>query len=195
MIPVLILAAGASSRMRGRDKLMEDVHGQPLLRHQILLASPVGPVFVALPSQGHPRETALLHSHAVPIYVPSSAEGIGGTLRGAVKNLPECTAFMIILADLISLETKDLEGVVQSKSVHPNHLIWRAATADGLAGHPIIFDARLRPEFENLSGDTGAAEILKSHRHQTYLHRLQDNRARHDLDTPEDWNAWRQSLA
>jgi len=42
MIPVLILAAGASSRMRGRDKLMEDVHGQPLLRHQILLASPVG---------------------------------------------------------------------------------------------------------------------------------------------------------
>jgi len=29
MIPVLILAAGASSRMRGRDKLMEDVHGQP----------------------------------------------------------------------------------------------------------------------------------------------------------------------
>ncbi|MAY45584.1 MAG: 4-diphosphocytidyl-2C-methyl-D-erythritol synthase, partial [Rhodobacteraceae bacterium] len=29
-IPILLLAAGSSSRMRGRDKLMEEVDGQPL---------------------------------------------------------------------------------------------------------------------------------------------------------------------
>ncbi|MEP1498141.1 NTP transferase domain-containing protein, partial [Pseudophaeobacter sp.] len=30
-IAILLLAAGASARMRGRDKLMEDIEGAPLL--------------------------------------------------------------------------------------------------------------------------------------------------------------------
>ena len=32
MIPILILAAGASRRMRGQDKLLQVVDGMPLLR-------------------------------------------------------------------------------------------------------------------------------------------------------------------
>ena len=35
MIPIVILAAGASSRMRGRDKLLELVDGVALLRRQV----------------------------------------------------------------------------------------------------------------------------------------------------------------
>ena len=42
MIPILILAGGASSRMQGRDKLLEDVDGVPLLRKQVLIAAATG---------------------------------------------------------------------------------------------------------------------------------------------------------
>ncbi len=41
-LPILILAAGASTRMRGRDKLMEPVEGRPLIRRQAEMARAAG---------------------------------------------------------------------------------------------------------------------------------------------------------
>jgi len=194
MIPILILAAGQSTRMRGVDKLMEDIGGTTLLRRQIDCATGLGPVFVVLPSATHPRMQSVLGSDATAIFAPNAGEGMSATIRDAVAQIPACTAFMIVLADLISLENNDLRAVIAAMSEHPNHLIWRGATDDGKAGHPIIFDATLRPMFADIAGDTGADMIAKRLREQTYLHRFHDNRARHDLDTPEDFAAWRMSL-
>ena len=194
MIPVLILAAGQSSRMRGTDKLMCYVHGFPLLRHQIDMAAGIGPIYVALPSDNHPRLAALGGTAAIPLIVPQASEGIGGTMRGAVAQLPDCYAFMIVLGDLISLTNNDLEGVLNTKNTHKKNLIWRGATPDGKPGHPIIFDASLRPAFASLHGDSGGESIVKPLASQTHLHRFNDNRARHDLDTPEDWSAWQSQL-
>ena len=59
MIPILILAAGQSARMRGRDKLAEPVGGVPLLRRQAAMAAEVGDVCVALPRADHPRAALL----------------------------------------------------------------------------------------------------------------------------------------
>ena len=186
MIPVLILAAGRSHRMRGADKLMEDVGGRTLLRRQIDIASPIGPVFVALPQADHPRLTALVGTKAAALVVPQSAEGMGATLRGAVPHLPD-GPFMLLLGDLIELYTSDLRDVFYAMHEHKDHLIWRVATPDGKAGHPVIFAESLRGEFARLNGDEG----VKSHHDKTFLHRFNDNRARQDLDTPEDFDAWR----
>ena len=194
MIPVLILAAGQSSRMRGTDKLMCDVHGVPLLRHQIDMAAGVGPIYVALPADNHPRLVALEGTVVTPLIVPDASEGIGATMRDAVAQLPDCDAFMIILGDLISLANSDLMDVLNAKNAHKDNLIWRGATPDGKPGHPIIFDASLRPEFTNLHGDSGGESLVKPLASQTHLHRFKDNRARHDLDTPEDWSAWQSQL-
>ncbi len=60
MTPILILAAGQSSRMRGRDKLLEPVDGVALLAAQADKSLAVTrDVFVALPAPGHPRLAAL----------------------------------------------------------------------------------------------------------------------------------------
>ncbi|NBR54129.1 MAG: nucleotidyltransferase family protein, partial [Rhodobacteraceae bacterium] len=42
MTPILILAAGKSSRMRGRDKHLEEIDGVPLLRRLALAALALG---------------------------------------------------------------------------------------------------------------------------------------------------------
>lgn len=188
MIPVLILAAGQSRRMRGVDKVLQDVDGVPLLQRQVRRACHIGPVFVALPNETDPRVAA--SSGATALFVPESCEGIGGTLRGAVPRLPE-GPFMLLLADLICLNSNDLSVVLNVMHQHPHHLVWRGATAQGKPGHPIIFSETLRPEFETLHGDKGAQSFLTPLKSQTYLHHFPDNRARHDLDTPEDWEAWR----
>ena len=51
-IPILLLAAGSSSRMRGRDKLMEEVDGVPLIARAagIARAATEGAVIVTLPA-------------------------------------------------------------------------------------------------------------------------------------------------
>lgn len=194
MTNVLILAAGQSSRLGGRDKLMEVVDGKPLLRHQIDRAMGIGPIYVALPSADHPRKAALIGTQATPLICPSAAEGMGGTMRDAMRLLPAGDV-MMLLADLIDIKNSDLKDVLNSKVTHPDNLIWRGATPVGHAGHPILFDSTVRPAFANLSGDTGGEEIVKPLKPKTYLVKFDDDRARRDLDTPQDWAQWRADRA
>ena len=93
--PVLILAAGNSSRMRGADKLLEPVGGQPLLRRVVEAAIAAGlEAWVALPRLDHPRSVALEGLDFHPLVLGGSAEGLGGTLREGVAALPPCSRFM-----------------------------------------------------------------------------------------------------
>ncbi|MBQ2263298.1 MAG: nucleotidyltransferase family protein [Loktanella sp.] len=192
MIPVLILAAGASRRMRGADKLLEQVDGMPLLRRQVMMAQTSGqPVFAALPGPDHPRAAVISDLDVTLLTVPEAAEGLSATMRAAVAQLPACPAFMILLADLVAITGDDLGTMLQARDHAPDHLIWRGATEDGKPGHPIIFDASLRPGFADLTGDHGGAVIIRAHQAQTCLVPLPGQRARLDLDTPEDWENWR----
>ena len=102
---------------------------------------------------------------------------------------------MLILADLIPITNNDLIDLIDVMPEHPDNVIWRGATPDGRAGHPIIFDACLRDSFANLSEDDGGASIVKLWSSQTYLCRFTDDRARHDLDTLKDWAAWAADLS
>lgn len=192
MTPILILAAGASRRMGGADKLLEPVDGIPLLRLQAMNALTQGePVFVALPAADHPRARALDGLAVTILAVPDSAEGMGGSMRGAVAQLPVCARFMLLLGDLAAIEAADIASVMAAPAATPDAVIWRGATEDGKPGHPIVFDATLRPEFAALTGDSGGEPIVRRHLAQTVMIPLPGNRARRDLDTPDDWAAFR----
>jgi len=195
MTPIMILAAGKSSRMRGRDKMLELVGGKPLLLHIAEQALGTGqPVFVVLPGPESKRYEILKDAQVICLDVPDSAEGLGGTMRGGVKRLPPCDAFMLTLADLPELETSDFNAIFAEQRHAPDHLIWRGATNDGKPGHPILFDASLRPRFQELKGDEGGSPLVRTLQDQTKLVPLPDRRALLDLDTPEEWSTWRDSL-
>lgn len=191
-IPVILLAAGQSRRMGGTDKLMQEVSGTPLIRRAAIAARSVGPVIVALPPAPHPRHDAIgdLEVHRVPI--PDAAEGMNASLRGALARAPaDAPAVMVLLADLPNLTARDLTAVLQSRRTHPDHLIWRGATEDGKPGHPVLFDRSLFGELSQLQGDDGAQTVVRAHKDKVHLHRLPGRNALLDLDTPEDWAAWR----
>jgi molybdenum cofactor cytidylyltransferase len=192
MTPILILAAGKSSRMRGRDKHLEEIDGVPLLRRLALAALELGePVFVALPALPHPRAAALGGLDVSLLAIPEAEEGMSGTLRGAVAQLAQSEGFLLVLGDLAEIGTAEMRAVIAAPADAPDKLIWRGATETGEPGHPILFDASLIPRFAELSGDGGGESLVKPLKPQTCLVPLPGRVARHDLDTPEDWAAFR----
>ena len=193
-LPIVILAAGAASRMRGRDKLLEDVAGQPLIRKQAMMARAVtqGPVIVALPPRPHSRYAALEGLDVDCLPVNAAAEGMGASFRAAADALPRhATYAMIVLGDMPDLTENDLKKVMEGIDITPHNLIWRGQTSDGRPGHPIIFHADLFDALRALKGDSGGREIVAAAGARVHHVTLPGNRARLDLDTPEDWAAWR----
>jgi len=192
-VPILVLAAGAASRMRGADKLLKDVGGEPLLRRQarIARAATDSRVIVALPPPPHPRHAALDGLDVQRVPVPDAAEGMNASLRAAFAALPwDAVAAMLLLGDLPELETADLRRVMDARAEHPGALIWRGATFDGKPGHPVLFDASLFERIGALTGDSGGREVVQAAGGRVHLVQLAGNRARRDLDTPEDWAAF-----
>lgn len=193
VLPVLILAAGASSRMGGADKLMQRVDGRPLIRRQadIALDSRLGPVLVTLPAGRHPREEALQGLDLRIVHVADAAEGMNASLRAGLAELPVCDAVMILLADLPDLTENDLKTVAQAVDINSDILVWRGASHDGKPGHPVVFGADLFPALRALSGDGGGREAVALAGDRVRLVPLPGDRARADLDTKDAWDDWR----
>ena len=192
--PIVLLAAGASRRMRGCDKLLEKVHGKPLVRQQALRArhATKSSVLVTLPPAPHPRYDALSDLAITPVPVQDVDEGINASLRQALAALPpDASCVMILLADLPDLTTADMCEVAAAVDPLSDNLIWRGATAAGKGGHPIVFHRTLFENFAALTGDSGGKEVIAAAQGRIALIPLQGNRALLDLDTPEDWATWR----
>lgn len=187
---ILILAAGASARMGGRDKLTEPVDGQPLIRRSALAALATGlPVTVALPPDRPARAAALAGLELRQVLVADAAEGMAASLRAGLAALPAEAPVLLLLADLPELTAADLRAVAAGDPA----LIHRGATADGRPGHPVLLPAWLRPELLALTGDEGARPLFRRHSDRLRLVPLPGNRALTDLDTPADWADWRAS--
>ncbi|WP_298836118.1 nucleotidyltransferase family protein [uncultured Roseobacter sp.] len=194
-IPVLIPAAGRSSRMRGEDKLMRHVDGVPLLQRQIARAAEAtcGPVIVLLPSGPHDRYGCLTGSRAVSVSVPDASDGMSASLRRGVQALPPATrAAMILLPDLPDITADDIRKMLASAETGDTTLMWCAMTEDDQPGHPVVLGSDLFDDLLKISGDNGARELRRRAAERNALRciRLGGRRARLDLDTPEDWQAW-----
>ena len=187
-LTILIPAAGSSSRMRGRDKLLELVGDEAILRRQARLALDASPlVIVTLRVADRARSSTLQGLKLRLIPIPDAATGMAASLRRGVQ-LADANGLMILPADMPDLTSDDLRGMLASFAETPDHIL-RATDAAGTQGHPVIFPAALYPEIAMLQADQGARAILA--RHKVRLFALPDAHATTDLDTPEDWSAWR----
>ena len=176
--PILLLAAGSASRMRGGDKLLEDVHGAPCLQVMAKRALATGqPVLVTMPSLNHPRAACLTGLELSVIEVPNADLGMSHSLQRGVAALPNnAKAVMILPADMPDITTDDMNEMLEA---------FVGTNATTLVG------MNLFEQFQKLTGDKGANAILSALGDSLMLHALKGDRARIDLDTPEDWSAWR----
>ncbi len=194
---ILILAAGSSSRMGGRDKLLEDVDGEPLLRRQVRIAGQTGcPVLATLPPDRPARGAAIADLPMTHLIVPDAAAGMSASLRHGVQAARrlwlDASGLMILPADMPDFTGAALLTVINAFRANPTKIV-RATTADGRGGHPAIFPADLWADLARASGDTGGRHVLTGHADRILTIPLPGQMATTDLDTPEDWDAWRKA--
>lgn len=188
-LPILLLAAGASSRMDGRDKLLEPVAGGvPLLTERVAAARATGQqVWVALPPE--PRAPARWRNStgAQRLEIAHPEEGMGASLAQLVAALPDTTeGAMVLPADMPDITSADMTRLLEA--FDPGRVV-RGATADGTPGHPVLFPRSWFGRLVRLTGDKGARDLLRAA--PARLVPMPGENARTDLDTPEQWDAWR----
>ena len=194
-VTYILLAAGASSRMRGTDKLMESVRGQPLILDRLQALRPAGHgtadlIVVLRPDR--PERLAALAEQKVRIVENSQADsGLGSSVKAAVTAAPlHSKAALFLPADMPDITRDDIGLLVQAHQRNPSAII-RAATQDGRPGNPVIFPSAFFKALAALSGDQGGRGIMKANAGMVELVPLAGDRAATDLDTPEDWAKWR----
>ncbi len=183
-LTILIPAAGASSRMRGQDKLLQHVADEPILRRQAHMALSLAPVIVTLRDPDPERRAALDGLTVKILAVPDAALGMSASFR-AVADIQ--SAVMVLPADMPDLTAADLASMITAFRAAPDQIL--RGSANATPGHPVIWPRALVPGFAQLHGDEGARALLRQH--PVRLHPLPDAHALTDLDTPEDWAAWR----
>ena len=193
---IVIPAAGASSRMRGRDKLLLSVGDEALLARQVRIALGTGRrVLLTVPPEGAARR-AVVEPFACDrlciTHVEDASEGIAASIRAGARwaQKRQASGVMIMLADMPEIEAGDLERLIAAFATEPDRA-WRATAEDGIAGHPVIFPQRLFDALQRITGDIGARDVLKGE--DVVPVRLPGRRAVTDLDTPEDWAKWRRA--
>ena len=182
---LLLLAAGASTRMGGEDKLLREIDGIPLILRQARIALQVSSqVSIVLPQSDRAR-SAWLTDVTISI-IRVTARSMSASLRAGAEAVPK-GPLLILLADMPEITANDIRAVLAQGERAPDQIV-RGATSEGQAGHPVLFPASMRHYLLGLEGDTGAQDLIR--RKGAKLVVLPNQHAICDLDTPEAWAAW-----
>lgn len=194
-VHILVLAAGASTRMRGRDKLLQPIRGKPILRLVAETALATGaPVLVTLPAAFPQRAEALAGCAVRIVEVPDARLGMSRSIIAGLAAIlsgspgPE-DGVMILPADMPGFSSKVLSDLIDRFRAEPE-LLWRGGSVDGRAGHPAIFPRELWGALGAITGDEGGRTVLQAHSDRVRVVPLPGEMALLDLDTPEDWAAF-----
>lgn len=188
----IVLAAGTSSRM-GRNKLIENVHGKPLVRRAVdaTLASRLDPVLVVTGHQAGKIGAAVAGTPVALVHNEQFDEGLSSSLRAGVAAVPpDCDGAMVLLGDMPDISPALIDRLIAAFDPARGHAAC-VATAGKRRGHPVLWARRFFPELMTLSGDKGAREILQAHAGQVLEIEAMDDAPLVDIDTVEALDAYR----
>ncbi len=193
-VAIILLAAGGSTRMRGGDKLLEIIDGEPLLARsaRMALESGAGEVIAVTGANRAARESVLA---GLPLRIVANEnwrEGMGRSIATGVAALPADTrGVMVLPADMPDLTSALLDTLIAALPPQAPRRILRPRTMQGIPGNPVLFGAAHLPALAALTGDAGARQVVAANSENLCFMEGAGEGVLTDLDTPEAWAAYR----
>jgi molybdenum cofactor cytidylyltransferase len=191
----LILAAGAGRRFGG-GKLLAPLAGAPVIRRTVeaVVSAGLDEVVVAAGAQHEAMAAALegLACRLVP--TPDWEGGMAASLRSGLAALaPDARGVFVFLGDM-PLVPVALCGALAQQAVAAGYAA--RPRVSGIPGHPAAFTRAAFPDLLRLTGDAGAAALLKGRSEGVAYCDTDAMGAVLDIDSPADleaaeraWNA------
>lgn len=171
----------------GRNKMLLDVHGEPMVRRAVLVAHDAGcaPIVVVVGKDELEMRDAL---HDLPVTVAVNADFTGptsGSLHAGLDALDASVdATIVMLADMVRVTTPMVRALIDSVMVSDAPL-GVSRYADVLAP-PLLFRRALWPELMAWHGEGCGKAVVKAHQHEAVMHNWAETALR-DVDTPDDY--------
>lgn len=194
-IAIVVLAAGASSRM-GEPKQLLKWAQTTLLGHAINTAKTVDPLktIVVLGANFEIIQKEIDDKAFTILNNANWQEGLGTSVSCAIQYLQKTNVnvkgVLFVLGDQPFI-TADYLRLMVSKFEPNKKQIIATAYANGKRGVPVLFDVFYFKELVLLKDDFGAKDILKKYEPQTIV--LKPPKENLDLDTKEDYTTLYQS--
>jgi molybdenum cofactor cytidylyltransferase len=186
-VGAVVLAAGRSTRMGARNKLLQPIAGVPVVRHTVaaVLASQARPVVVVTGHQQAEVAAALAGLDVVLVHNPDFASGMASSLAKGVAELDgEADGALVVLADMPRVTAGHLDALMTSFAGAPEQSIC-VPTHGGEPGNPVLWGAAHFAELMALSGDRGGKSLLTKHATDVVNVELATDAIFIDVDTPE----------
>jgi molybdenum cofactor cytidylyltransferase len=185
-VNAVLLAAGTSSRYGTRNKLVEPVDGEPVVRRaaRTLLEGPVDRVVVVLGYEADRVGEALAGLAVETVHNDDYGAGQSTSVRAGLRAArPGVDALVVALGDMPFVRPGSVARLVEAYHAGAGRVL--AAACDGVRGNPVLFDAALVDELLSVEGDVGGRGVLFD-RDDAALVETGDPGVRHDVDRPED---------
>ncbi|WP_239642089.1 nucleotidyltransferase family protein [Natrinema versiforme] len=160
----LLLAAGTSNRYGTENKLLEPIHGEPIIRHatRALVSSSVDGVTLVAGHQADDIRTAVA-GFDVEIRVNDNYEkGQSTSVRTGIEAMceHEADAAVIALGDMPCIASSTVDRLITAYVTENRPAL--AAAYRGQRGNPVLFDAQFFDALVDVTGDVGGRRLLLS---------------------------------
>jgi molybdenum cofactor cytidylyltransferase len=183
-IHACVLAAGSAERF-GATKLVQLLHGKPLVLHALEAAQQAFPGRVAL-VVGHDSDAVVAAADGTYdslVFNPDYRSGIGTSIAAGVGACSEgADAVVILLADQPLINSAHLFELARHWSGASNEIV--ASTFAAVLGPPILFPTNAFAALMKMRGDEGAKMLLQDRAFE--LRSISIPEAGSDVDTPAD---------
>ena len=185
MIAAIVLAAGFARRM-GRQKLLLDLRGKPVVRWSVEAILPHVGDTVVVTGQDDAAVRATLAGLAVRFAVnPRPQEGQGSSIAiGAAALKPWTAAVLVALGDQPRLPEGLIARLLAERERSGKAIV--APVYRGTQGTPVLFSGDVFTELRALEGDAGARSVVQARPERVARVEI-DTPMPPDVDTPEDY--------
>ena len=200
LLPVgaVVLAAGASSRMRGNQKLVLEFDGRPMIRHAIDAATEGGCHQVVVVYAADAVKDAV-DGAAELVFNPDAANGMSTSLRTGLRALrSNMEGALVMLGDQPLVGSRAVAVLLRSWRREGSRPAVAMSGGDRSMGPnldaparkprwtpPVVLSRELWSELESLEGDAGARQMLE--KHPELLDVVPAGGRPDDIDTPGDY--------